>query len=49
VGKDVAINFSLASGLLPVTSAIVASICGVLVLVAIRLVARRAASVPASA
>jgi uncharacterized membrane protein YbhN (UPF0104 family) len=30
VGKDVAINFSLASGLILVTSAVAASICGVL-------------------
>ena len=30
VGKDIAINFSLASGLLLVTSAVVAAICGVL-------------------
>lgn len=48
VGKDVAINFSLASGLLLVLSAVVASICGVLASLTIRVVARRAAS-PASA
>jgi uncharacterized membrane protein YbhN (UPF0104 family) len=48
VGKDVAINFSLASGLLLVMSAVVASICGVLASIAIRLVARRAAA-PTSA
>jgi len=49
VGRDVAINFSLASGLLLVTSAVVASICGVLASLAIRLVARRPSSLPASA
>jgi lysylphosphatidylglycerol synthase-like protein len=43
VGKDIAINFSLASGLLLVTSAVVASICGILASVAIRLIARRGA------
>jgi hypothetical protein len=42
VGKDIAINFSLASGLLLVLSAVAASICGVLASLAIRLVARRA-------
>jgi len=42
VGKDIAINFSLASGLLLVVSAVAASICGVLGSIAIRLVARRA-------
>jgi uncharacterized membrane protein YbhN (UPF0104 family) len=41
VGKDVAINFSLASGLLLVVSAAAAAICGVLASLAIRLVARR--------
>lgn len=41
VGKDIAINFSLASGLLLVTSAVAASICGVLGSVAIRAVAQR--------
>ena len=46
VGKDVAINFSLASGLLLVTSAVVASICGVLSSLAIRVVAGRASAVP---
>ena len=46
VGKDIAINFSLASGLLLVTSAVVASICGVLSSLAIRVVARRASAVP---
>jgi hypothetical protein len=46
VGKDIAINFSLASGLLLVTSALVASICGVLSSFAIRVAARRASTVP---
>jgi uncharacterized membrane protein YbhN (UPF0104 family) len=41
VGKDIAINFSLASGLLLVTSAVVASVVGVLASFASRLVARR--------
>ena len=41
VGKDLAINFSLASGLLLVVSAVVASASGVLASVAIRLAARR--------
>jgi hypothetical protein len=48
VGKDVAINFSLASGLLLVMSAVAASVCGVCASVAIRRVAGRAAR-PASA
>jgi uncharacterized membrane protein YbhN (UPF0104 family) len=43
IGKDVAINFSLASGLLLVISAIAAAVCGVLASVATRLVAQRAA------
>jgi len=43
VGKNIAINFSLASGLLIVASAMVAAICGVLASVAMRIVARRAA------
>ena len=42
VGKDVAINFSLASGLLLVISAVAASVCGVLASVAIRLAGARA-------
>ena len=46
VGKDIAINFSLASGLLIVTSAVVASLCGVLSSLAIRVVARRTSAVP---
>jgi uncharacterized membrane protein YbhN (UPF0104 family) len=41
VGKDIAINFSLASGLLLVVSAIVAALLGVLASLAIRAVARR--------
>jgi uncharacterized membrane protein YbhN (UPF0104 family) len=41
VGKDIAINFSLASGLLLVVSAITASMCGVLASIAIHLAARR--------
>jgi uncharacterized membrane protein YbhN (UPF0104 family) len=41
VGKDVAINFSLASGLLLVVSAIIAALLGVLASLAIRAVARR--------
>ncbi len=40
VGKDIAINFSLASGLLLVASAIVAAVMGVLASLAIRAVAR---------
>ena len=41
VGKDIAINFSLASGLLLVASAIVAALSGVLASLAPRAVARR--------
>ncbi len=41
VGKDVAINFSLASGLLLITSAIVAALAGLAVSVATRTLARR--------
>jgi uncharacterized membrane protein YbhN (UPF0104 family) len=41
VGKDIAINFSLASGLLLVVTAVAASIVGVLGSLAIRLSARR--------
>jgi hypothetical protein len=41
VGKDIAINFSLASGLLLVLSALVASVFGVCASVAIRAAARR--------
>jgi hypothetical protein len=41
VAKDVAIDFSLASGLLLVISAVAASLCGVLATMAVRLVARR--------
>jgi uncharacterized membrane protein YbhN (UPF0104 family) len=41
VAKDVAINFSLASGLLLVVSAAVASLCGVLATLAVRLTAVR--------
>jgi hypothetical protein len=40
VGKDIAINFSLASGLLVVVSALAASLCGVLASVAMRALAR---------
>jgi Lysylphosphatidylglycerol synthase TM region len=40
VGKDIAINFSLASGLLLVASALAASLCGVLASVGMRMVAR---------
>jgi Lysylphosphatidylglycerol synthase TM region len=40
VGKDIAINFSLASGLLLVASALVASLCGLLASVAMRMLAR---------
>ncbi len=43
VGKDIAINFSLASGLLLVVSAVVASMCGVLASFAIGFVARHEA------
>jgi uncharacterized membrane protein YbhN (UPF0104 family) len=41
VGKDVAINFSLASGLLLITSAVVAAFSGLAVSVATRTLARR--------
>ena len=41
VGKDVAINFSLASGLLLITSASVAALSGVAISVATRAPARR--------
>jgi Lysylphosphatidylglycerol synthase TM region len=41
VGKDIAINFSLASGILLVVSALAAAIMGVLVSLATRAVARR--------
>jgi uncharacterized membrane protein YbhN (UPF0104 family) len=41
VGKDVAINFSLASGLLLVVSAAAASVCGVLASLAIGVAGRR--------
>ena len=41
VGKDIAINFSLASGLLLVTSALAAALLGVLASLAIRAVVRR--------
>ncbi len=44
VGRDIAINFSLASGLLLVMSAAAASICGVLASVAICGLARRQAT-----
>jgi Lysylphosphatidylglycerol synthase TM region len=40
VGKDIAINFSLASGLLLVASASAASLCGLLASVAMRMLAR---------
>ena len=40
VGKDIAINFSLASGLLLVVSALVATGCGLLASVAIRVLHR---------
>jgi hypothetical protein len=49
VGRDIAINFSLASGLLLVTTAVVASIFGVLSSLAIRVSARRASTVPGAA
>ena len=42
LAKDVAIDFSLASGLLLVVSAVAASLCGVLATVAVRLAAQRA-------
>jgi hypothetical protein len=41
VGKDIAINFSLASGLLLVTSALAATLCGTLASLAIGALARR--------
>ena len=40
-GKDVAINFSLASGLLLVSSAAAAAFCGLVLSVATRAMARR--------
>jgi hypothetical protein len=40
VGKDIAINFSLASGLLLVASALAASLCGLLASFAMRMLAR---------
>ena len=49
VGKDIAINFSLASGLLLVVSALVASLCGVLASVAIRVLARSQLVQPSAA
>ena len=45
VGRDIAINFSLASGLLLVVSALIASLCGLLASIAMRVVAR--AQIPA--
>jgi uncharacterized membrane protein YbhN (UPF0104 family) len=47
VGKDVAINFSLASGLLLVTSASAAAICGLILSAATRALARSPAIRPA--
>jgi hypothetical protein len=41
VGKDIAINFSLASGLLLVVSALVATMCGVVASLAIGAAARQ--------
>lgn len=41
VGKDVAINFSLASGLLLITSASAAALCGVALSLATGAIARR--------
>jgi hypothetical protein len=41
VGKDIAINFSLASGLLLVISALAASLCGGLASIGLRVLARR--------
>jgi uncharacterized membrane protein YbhN (UPF0104 family) len=49
VGKDIAINFSLASGLLLVMSAVVASMCGVLASVALRQLTTRGLVHPRSA
>lgn len=46
VGRDIAINFSLASGLLLVVSALAASLCGLLASITMRVVAR--AQKPAS-
>jgi hypothetical protein len=40
VGKNIAINFSLASGLLLVASSLTASLCGVLASLAMRMLAR---------
>ena len=45
VGKDVAINFSLASGLLLITSATAAALAGLALSVATRAFARRAHAV----
>jgi hypothetical protein len=41
VGKDIAINFSLASGFLLVASAVTASMLGVLASIAVRVLSRR--------
>lgn len=49
VGKDIAINFSLASGLLLVLAALTASICGVLASTAMQVAARRAVVRPSFA
>ena len=46
VGREVAINFSLASGLLLVLAALAASMCGLLASTAMRAVARRGATRP---
>jgi len=45
VGRDIAINFSLAAGLLLVVSALTASLCGLLASLALRTAAR--AQIPA--
>jgi uncharacterized membrane protein YbhN (UPF0104 family) len=49
VGKDVAINFSLASGLLLVMAAVAASTCGLLATVALRQLSARGLVRPRSA
>jgi uncharacterized membrane protein YbhN (UPF0104 family) len=49
VGKDIAINFSLASGLLIMVSAVTASMCGVLASIALRQLSVRGIVRPSSA
>jgi hypothetical protein len=46
VGKDIAINFSLASGLLVATSATLAAVCGAALSIITLAVARRRTALP---